>query len=210
MKPKIAIAIASHDTLPALFAYDLASLAAYTTAALPDEVEMGIVMVTGTYIHSARAELMETMIEDGATHMLWLDADMRFPRDTLVHLLQHNLPMVGANYSKRAFGEGFTALKKVGVTGEQLRTTDESEGLEEVEGIGFGCVLIQAKALLGLPHPEEVPWFQNRYLGEGLWMGEDIHFCELVRKAGGRIFVDHDLSKAVAHIGQMEYGVATA
>lgn len=209
---KIAILVPAHDMVPALFAVDLAALTLWTSASLPDNVEFGINTVTGTYVHTARQQLIDDALEMGVTHMLWLDADMRVPRESLVHLLQHDVPVVGINYSKRARGHGFTALKKVGrgPAGEQLRTTDESTGLEEVEAIGFGCVLIRTSALKDLPDPRETPWFQNVYMGEGQWMGEDVHFCKLLREAGQKILVDHDLSKACAHIGTYEYATGDA
>lgn len=210
MKPKIAIAIPTHDMVPALFMYDVASLCAYTIAVMPEDVPLGIHMVTGTYIHTARQDLANALVEQGVTHVLWLDSDMRFPRDALVRLLRHNVEMVGINYAKRGVPSGFVAIKKVGIPGEPLRTTDESTGLEEVEALGFGCVLMKASALQGLPDPNEVPWFQNVHMGDGQWMGEDVHFCKLIREAGHKIYVDHDLSKECAHIGQFEYLLAHA
>ena len=214
MSAKIAIAVPSHDTVPALFAVDLSHLVLFTTAALPDTVQFGVNFVTGTYVHSARQQLIDDCLAAGVTHILWIDSDMRFPKEALVTLLQHNLQVVGINYSKRAFREGFTALKKVGPAAEggaQLRTSDESTGVEEVEAIGFGMVLMKVSALWGLPDPKKTPWFQNVWLEDkGQWMGEDVFFCKLLRESGQRIFVDHDLSKACAHLGIHEFAVGTA
>lgn len=212
MDPKIAILVPAHDHVPTLFSVDLAHLVAYTTANLPDTVSFGIQTVIGTYIHSARQQLIDEALAAGVTHLLWIDSDMRFPKEALVHLLQRNVDVVGINYSKRARREGFTALKKVGPVGvgEQLRTAEDSADLEEVEAIGFGLVLMKARALKNFPDPKSTPWFQNVYLGGGQWMGEDVHFCKLLREHGSRILVDHDLSKACAHIGTYEYAVGDA
>lgn len=209
---KIAVAIPSHDNVPFLFAYDLAGLCAYTSAMLPEGLQFGIQGVAGTYVHAARNELMEEVLRQGVDWVLWLDSDMRFPKQALVHLLQAGCDVVGINYSKRALGEGFTALKKVGVgdAGEKLETTPESTGLEEVEAVGFGMVLMRTSCLRNMPDPKVTPWFQNVYLGGGHWMGEDVHFCKLLRETGVRIFVDHDLSKLCAHVGQMEYTIEHA
>jgi hypothetical protein len=120
--------------------------------------------------------------------------------------------MVGINYAQRGVPSDFVAIKTVGLgaAGVKLRTTDESTGLEEVEAMGFGMVLMKTSALTGMPDPDEVPWFQNRHLGGEQWMGEDVFFCERFREAGGRIFVDHDLSKECRHVGQFEYTLAHA
>lgn len=207
---RITVAIPTHENVPARFMYDLAQLSAYTVAALPEDTQFGIAMVSGTYVHAARNELAQALPAEGVDYILWLDSDMSFPRDALVKLLRHKLPMVGINYAKRGVPSGFVAIKKVGVPGEPLRTLDDSTGLEEVEACGFGLVLMKVRALAGMPDPQVQPWFQNVYLGEGRWMGEDVHFCERFREAGNRIFVDHDLSKQCSHLGQFEYGLAHA
>lgn len=204
---RITIAVPSHDNVPFLFAYDLAALAMTTAANLPEGVQMGIQGVSGTYIHKARQELVDEVLKHEADYILFLDADMRFPPDALIRLFNHNVPIVGINYAKRGFPSEFVALKRVGigVEGERLRTTEDSTGLEDVEAVGGGCLLIRTDVLADLPDPIEQPWFQNEYLGNGQWMGEDVYFCRLLREAGHRIFVDHDLSKDCSHIGQYEY-----
>lgn len=209
---KICVAIPSHDSVPFLFAYDLAGLCAFTVAVLPDDVEFGIHGISGTYVHQARHDLMGAAFAKEADYILWIDSDMRFPRDALVKLLQHKKDMVGINYATRGVPSNFVAIKKIGIgeVGERLQTLESSTGLEEAEGIGFGMALIKMSSLSGMPNPKDVPWFQNKYLGGNQWMGEDVHFCTLFREAGNRIFVDHDLSKACSHIGQFEYTLSHA
>ena len=204
---KIAVAIPSHDSIPYLFAYDLAGLCAFTSAVMPEGSEFGVLGVSGTYIHQARQELADAIVAQGLDYVLWLDSDMRFPKDALIRLLEHKLPMVGINYAARGVPSHFIAIKKAGIGADscRLETHDDSAGLEEVDALGFGCVLMHVAALKDMPDPKVTPWFQNQYLGDGHWMGEDVFFCDLFRKAGGRIFVDHDLSKCCAHIGQFEY-----
>jgi len=200
--PRITVAVPSHDMVPFLFTYDLAQLMAFTAAAMPEGVDLGLNAVSGTYIHVARNDLMESVLQQNATHVLWIDSDMRFPRESLVHLLRRDKAVVGINYAKRGIPTDYVAIKTPNV---KCVTNDESEGLEEVTAIGFGMVLIRLDALRDMPDPNEVPWFQNIHLGGGDWMGEDVHFCELLRQSGQTIYVDHDLSKHCKHIGQFEY-----
>ena len=40
----------------------------------------------------------------------------------------------------------------------------------------------------------------------GIVEGEDVYFCTMARVHGFEVWVDHDLSKEVTHIGQFEYG----
>jgi len=216
---KIAVAVPAHDQVDALFAYDLAQMMSLTAGVLPEGVNLGMYFVTGTYIHKARTELLEAVIEDGASHVLWLDSDMRFPRDTLIRLLQHQQPVVGVNYSKRRIPAEYVAIKHVPDPDDPedegiiCHTTAESTGLEEVDALGFGAVLMELDQLRGaLPDPKIEPWFWYEALPNGMQMGEDVYFCTrmLRERLGMRIFVDHDLSWQCAHIGRFEFKCAHA
>lgn len=213
MAAKIAIAMVSHDMVPIGFAYDLANLVAFTAASLPEGTELGVNLVSGTYVHAGREQMLKGdgrnngLLAQGVTHILWVDTDMRFPKDALARLWQHNVDMVGINYSTRGAPCNYVAIKTVGDdenVGCKLETTSDSEGIEEVDAVGFGMVLMKAKAMNNMPIDE--PWFWFEYLPKRRQMiGEDVYFCSLLKKHGGRIFVDHDLSRKCAHIGQYEY-----
>jgi hypothetical protein len=207
LKAKIGVALASHESVPIMFAYDLANLCTYTAAQLPEGVSFGLNLVPGTYVHSARQQLIGKLIADGCTHILWLDTDMRFPKDSLFRLLEHDLPMVGINYSTRGHPASFVAIKTVGtdeIIGCKLVTDENSEGIEEVDAIGFGMVLMKVATLRNMP--KDVPWFWFDWLPKRKQMiGEDVYFCSLYRKAGNSIHADHDLSRQCAHIGSYEY-----
>lgn len=200
---RVAIVWPSHEQLAADFAYDFASLCAFVASSTPDTWLLGMHSKTGTYVHEARNALMADVLAQGYDAVLWLDSDMRFPRDVLFRLLKHDVPVVGINYSKRALGEGFTAIKVI--DGPFCETTDESEGLEQVESLGFGCILIRPKLLKGMPNPDVTPWFQHKHLGGKKWMGEDVFFCELLKEAGIPVYVDHDLSKECKHLGMFPF-----
>lgn len=203
---KIGVLIPSHDTVPFDFAHSLAQMAAFTASVMPEDTELGIIGLTGTYTHDARTQLMEHALADELDYALWVDSDMTFPAESLVQLLQHQVPMVGINYSTREPDGDYVAIKRVGPPGEKLITNSESEGLEEVEGVGFGMVLMRLRDFRGL---EDIPapWFFQKWLqDEQQFMGEDIVFCQTARDAlGVRIFVDHDLSQVCGHVGTMTY-----
>lgn len=201
---RISVCLVSHDTVPFYFAFDLAQLSAFTVASLPDDVEFGLNAISGTYVQCARDDLLKAVVAQEANYILWIDTDMRFPKDALVRLLQRDLPVVGINYAKRGTPTDYVAIKRVGAPGEKLETTEESTGVEEVEAMGFGMVLMKTSALTGLSPME--PWFNVEWREElGQWIGEDVYFFEKLRATGIPIHVDHDLSKECAHIGQFEY-----
>ena len=217
----ITIVVPSGHNVKAYFAYDLAQMMIYTAQHYikPGNLtSLNIAWQVGTYIHVARQILADAAMSVGSHYTLFIDSDMRFPPDALIKLLLHAKPMVGVNYSSRTTPSRFVAIKKVtgpdGSAGEILRTTREVEGLEEVEALGFGLVLIRQDVFLALPNPEEKPWFwfewTKGHTGKKIMIGEDVHFCKLVREAGFKILVDHDLSRQVIHIGDHYYSVEHA
>jgi hypothetical protein len=204
----VAVNIPSHDMMHAGTAGDLARMMAYTAAHYVPEngiTALLVNQVSGTLISDARNELARGALEQGVDYMLWVDSDMRFPRDALVRLLVHEKAMVGVNYSNRNIkAPNYSAIKSIRTgdsPGARLETTEESTGLEEVEGIGFGLVLTHAGIFDRLGPG---PWFRfgwdeeiERQIGEDIWFSKAVHEI-------AEIWVDHDLSKEVRHAALME------
>jgi hypothetical protein len=203
---KILVAVPSHDSLPALFAYDLGQLMAYTAANMPPNVSVALTFVTGTLIHTARNDIARMAVEKEADLILWLDSDMRFPKDLLARLMLHKKDMVGINYAQRRVPPGFVAIKTIRPP-TRLVTGPDSTGLEEVEAVGFGAVLMRGTMLRKVAEAATEPLFWFGLNEHGGMIGEDVHFCMQASREGFKIFVDHDLSKECAHIGEFEYKV---
>lgn len=194
------IAVPSHDMVSARFAVDLAQLYALSVANLPGAVDLNTVI--GTYVHTARERLASDALAIGASHVLWIDADMRFPRDTLLRLLARNLPAVGINYSTRETPGTFTAKH----LGARVITGPDAHGLEEVSGMGFGLLLMRTAVLSDTLTRGGAPLFRYDWIaGHEESEGEDYSFCRRARDFGHRFYVDHDLSKECAHIGAHEF-----
>jgi len=193
---RLAIGGPTRDSVPASFAVDLAQLYAHTIARGPwATVTVGF--LTATYIHMGREYFLESSIRQGATHVLWLDTDMSVPPDAAIRLARHEQPIVACNYVTRDGNRTFTARRD----GLRIETTAESTGLEAVDGVGFGVLLMRLDSLQSVPRP----WFRhglNAYDGD---IGEDLMCCRALRAAGHPIYIDHDLSKEIGHIGQCTY-----
>lgn len=212
-KYHIAIAIPTHESVPYQFALALANMVGYTIHEIGEYVNITTHCVAGTYVHKAREQLLHEVTEMGAHYMLWLDTDHHFPKDLLIQLLAHDVEMVGINYSTRSVPPRYVAIKRASIDhdgkdgdlGPALcKTTPESTGLEEVEAIGFGAVLLKMAVADTLPKNE--PKFFFKYDWEDkVHVGEDVYFCRMVRAAGWKLYVDHDLSKECTHVGQMAY-----
>lgn len=187
---RLAIAVPALSNVPAVFANDLAMLYAATRASLP---VVTLAMMVGTFVHQAREKLLHDLVSIwGATHILWLDADMTFPPDAALRLLAHEKEVVAANYVTRAGHHRPTAVRD-----GQFISSSESAGLEEVDHVGMGVFLMRTSFVPDLPRP--------RFAYDSPTETEDVHFCRLLRAAGHSIWIDHDLSKDIGHIGQHTY-----
>jgi hypothetical protein len=158
----------------------------------------------GTLIVNQRQELAQASLDAGATHILFIDADMRFPKDAIFRLLQRDEAIVAANYSTRKLPLQPVAFRD-DTTTERVYTEQDDTGLESVAAIGMGLMLIKAEVFQKMPKP----WFFVPYQN-GIYTGEDIFFCRTAREFGFEVLLDHDLSKEVRHIGAFEFSNAHA
>jgi hypothetical protein len=131
-----------------------------------------------------------------ASHVLFIDSDMRFPSDTLERLLKHDVDIVGANCVQRTQKQ-FTARKN----GEFVSSIGKT-GIEEVDTLGFGVTLIKAEVFEKM----EEPWFHTPFDGNK-HVGEDVYFSTMAGKNGYKIYIDHDLSQHIKHAGLVEFGM---
>lgn len=204
---RVCVAIPSGDDVKAGFAYDLAQMVGATVAARPD-IDIRLSNVQGTIIHKSRRDLVLLALKGDCTHILFLDSDMRFPRNTLARLLSHGEPIVGCNYStRRAPCKPVTFASDTDAT---LRVFTElgQDGLQEVSSTGMGVMLIDLDVFRHLAQP----WFDFEWdPKDGHMTGEDVFFCRKVRDdLGLTIQIDHGLSHDVAHIGTYEYTLGDA
>lgn len=194
----VKIGVPARDMVHTAFMHSVAMLVAVSAAA---GIEVNLSTSAGTLICDQRINLAKAMLKEGQDYLLMLDSDMRFPSDTLLRLLARQEAIVTCNYSTRRVPAEPVAFRSC-KTLEKLYTDEESTGIEECAANGLGIALIHRSVF------EETakPWFYIPYIPdvEGFW-GEDVWFCNQARKAGFPIFVDHDLSKEVKHIGNREY-----
>lgn len=197
-QPRVCVLIPSGGQWEANFGYDLARCMAYTASA---GITLNISLVCGSMLPQNRTMLVDKGRELGATHYMWFDDDMRFPKDTILRLLEHDKEIVCANYRWRNSPEKWVSYTK----GKGYRpTTKNTKGLEKVTSIGFGVLLTKPSAFEKI----EQPWFAigcNEKTGE--FLDEGSFCCLKWYQAGVEIYVDHDLSKEVKHISMKELGL---
>lgn len=193
-KPVVSLSIPSRDEWKAVFGYSLLRMFISTQTA-----QQNLRMCRGSVIPSNRNTLVKKALEDGATHVMFIDTDMVFPADTLDRMLAHGKPIVMANCCVRSLNPAKATAQR---NGRVVWTDRGTKGLEEVDRCGFGVALVDIEVFKAL----KKPWFEFPYLPErDDYGGEDVYFCDKAREAGYQIFIDHDLSWQIGHCGDIHY-----
>ena len=207
---RVGIAVPCRDEVKTSFMVDLIALVGFTSLAgvAAGKLELAFLYQKGTLIASQRHGLVIEAMKKQCDAILWLDADMRFPKETLFRLMAHGEKLVGCNYSTRAGKPAHpVAFKNMRLDHplayDYVFTGPESTGLEEVDSVGMGVFFTHIDVFLSMKPPAFfIPW--NAEYGGG-YEGEDVFFCRKARAAGHKVYIDHDLSKDVRHCGEHEY-----
>jgi len=203
-KTKIAICVPCRDDVMSGFCFDLSKLVQYE--ALRGKVDIHLLQMQGTLIFTQREKLAEEALEWGADYIMWVDSDMRFPKDTLEEMLKHNVDIVGVNATTRREPIKPTALNLV-IKSETEHSwipinSLNNNGIEKCTAVGFGFTLVKADVFKKVSRP----WFNVIWSDHGAIIGEDIHFCIKCQDTGYDVYVDHDTSRQIGHIGTRSFG----
>ncbi len=198
----VAVAIPATESVRTMFMYDLARLMAFTASHRPD-IKLRLLVAQGSLIMKQRQSLAEAAISDeSVSHVMWFDSDLRFPKETLIRLLAHNVEVVLGGYTERKppFKPAvFTDPKDFT---KRAWSTPDATGLKQVIAAGFGCVLVETDVFKKMPKP----WFHvgwNKHIES--YLGEDVYFFLQLNGMGIPAWLDQDLTKEIAHIGDFEY-----
>jgi hypothetical protein len=206
---RVAVCIPARDTIEVPTAISICAMVGQFTVdfVATGECSIRYYYMNGTLLHDMRNGLVRQALADGATHLLWVDSDMAFPKDTLHRLLKHDAPIVGANYPQRKRPCKPTAAKWT-EDGRRvwMYTPPASVGLpdtEVAESMGMGLCLVEAAVYECTPEPwYSMPWLPST----GEHMGEDVWFFRQVKKhIDVEPLVDHALSREVEHVGVHHY-----
>lgn len=197
--PYVGICVPTGDMVHTAFASDMV----YATSQwIRDGGDCAMFISQGTVLVSQRTELVLKARKEGCSHVLWVDSDMRFPPDTISRLLAHGQLVVGANCARRRMPTSPTAANYVNGKKQAVFTEADSHGLEKVDALGTGVLLVQMEVFDSIP----APWFATPWDSKAQgYQGEDMYFCWLLRQCGVPVYVDHDLSREISHVGQFEF-----
>lgn len=190
---KILIAVPCMDQIPALFAQSLCCLRKIG--------ECSLEMRVGSLVYDSRNGLGKTAIAHDFDYVLWLDSDQVFDDDLLERMVErleaNNLDILTGVYFRRVAPYSpvlFETLRYEENRAYWSEFKNLPPGLFEVQGCGFGCVLMRTEVLMSVQAKFNT-MFQPM---QGL--GEDLAFCWRARECGYKIMADPTLE--IGHCGQ--------
>ncbi len=192
---KVLIAMCCGDMVHSDFTFSLAQMYGYS---LSQGITCGINIVKSSLIEVSRNIAVDQMLENGCSHILFIDSDMAFGTQALQRLLSHKVPIVGVTYSTRM--PPFMLTHK---NFDDTRTLRVSSGIYSVKGLGGGLMLVERRVFEAFKRP----WFQMNWLDDKTIHGEDLFFCEDAITAGFDVMLDVDLSRNVRHCGMHFYSI---
>jgi hypothetical protein len=201
---RVAICIPARGQMEVTTAFDLAIMSAYMTS--KKQIDLSVFTSQGTLIFDQRNSLVHTAVVEKCDYILFIDADMRFPKTTLERLLAHKKDIIGVNATTRMMPPKPTArniqINEDGSVDWLEVFSNKEKGIGKVDAIGCGVMLIKTSCLKNIPQP----YFYFEQLLKGKLLGEDIYFCIKAKDAGIDTWVDHDLSMEIGHVGSYTYG----
>ena len=155
------------------------------------------------FFYGYQVDQIRNLIAEWASHYDYLfavDSDIVFEKDTLKKMLAHNVSMVSGLYIQRKPGEHILELYRQGrnIPYDQIR----GKGLIEVDGCGFGCVLINSNVIRGIGYPQFV---YKSALDHSQTLSEDNYFCMKAKERGFKIHADTSI--LCEHIGNTKFVV---
>ena len=165
-----------------------------------------IVPLAGMPFDHARNEGCKLMLQNGMTHLFFLDSDVIPPHDTILRLAARNEPFISGIYYRRSPPHGVPVMLR----GGRWLTKYPANTVIDVDLVGAGCLLIRRDFLEKIP-PQRPgkPWFDWRVDMQGLMplgecLSEDFTLDLWARKHGWKVRVDTSIQ--CKHIGYAEAG----
>ena len=188
----ILIAVPCLDSVPAVFAQSLSMLEKVGNCAVAFQV--------GSLIYTSRNDLAQHALKMQADYVMWFDSDMQFDPDILKRMLEimekNDLDILSGVYFRRVPPYTpvlFDELELVDGVVKHHKMDHVPEGLFEIAGCGFGCVLMKVDVLLDC-----IAKYRD-FFSPFNQVGEDLSFCIRARECGYKIYADSSLQ--LGHCG---------
>lgn len=153
------------------------------------------------YFYGYRIDQVRNLIADWGKkydYLFAVDSDIILPKDSLYKLLTANKDIISGLYIQRI--EDTHNLELYGEAGRIKYLDIKESGIIEVEGCGFGCVLINSRVLKRMEYPH---FLYTHAIDHEETFSEDYYFCSKAKLLGFKIFADTSI--LCKHIGEINF-----
>lgn len=155
------------------------------------------------FFYGYQVDQIRNLIASWATNFDYLfsvDSDIVFKSDTLKKLLSYDKDIVSGLYIQRKPGQHILELYQ---NGQNIPYSNiKGMGLIEVDGCGFGCVLVNSEVIRKMSYPHFV---YKSALNHKDTVSEDNYFCMKAKEYGFKIYADTSI--LCEHIGNTKFVV---
>ena len=140
------------------------------------------------FFYGYQIDQIRNLIAHWACHYDYLfsvDSDISFEPDTLKKLINHDQDIVSGLYIQRKPGQHILEIYQQGrnVPYESIK----DQGLVEIDGCGFGCVLIKGDVFRKMTYPHFV---YKSAIDHKDTVSEDTYFCLKAKSLGFKVWAD--------------------
>lgn len=189
---KLLIAIPCYDTMRAEFVQSLTALMAKLTA---DGIVYEVKIISGTVVHTARDNLAKHAVNNGFSHVLWLDADMVFDDTILEDLtISGKTDQIICGLFISRHNPYLTCMfTRVDALVERVDEDHIPDDTFRIGACGFACVLTPADALRNILNNHLTAFLPT------IRLSEDLAFCQRATGLGYQIWCEP--TARVGHVG---------
>jgi hypothetical protein len=178
------------------------------------KVPMYVQQLGDTYVQTARDALATEFLDTDYTHLLFIDADMKFRAKHVERLISHDVPVVGGFYPKKCQGTIKWVANKLA-----WDPPVDIRGLRPLKHIGTGFMLIRRDVLVRMQmsglaasyrtDPDSRTYYQFFPMGvsDGFMKWEDWSFCERAHDLGFKVYGDTQVT--LGHFGGVTFPLDT-
>ena len=190
---KLMVAVPTMFFVNVNFAQSMADLCIRLTK---DGVDTDVRFMEGSMIYVSRDRLAYRAIQEGFTHVLWLDSDMSFKPQILDDLMWCGKDMVCGAFVSRKPPYSPCVYTSIADPANMEKVKDFGTEPFRVDGCGMACVLTSVKLLKAV-----FDRFDTCFMPTEKIRGEDIAFCDRVKQLGYEIWCEPTVKPGhTAHI----------
>ena len=189
---KLLVAVPTTDYVHAEFMKCLEKL---TIRLAKDRTDFDVEIVGGTLVYIARNRLAQHAVNEGFTHVLWLDSDMTFEPQIAEDLMWCDADMVCGAFVMRRPQWGPCVYSDIRRTGTTKKVREFGKEPFRVAGSGFAAVMTKTELL------KKVYEKFGTYFRPMEHLAEDLAFCWRANRVGAKIMCEPTVRPG--HIAQI-------